>query len=264
QRTMAVPRPVALLPDCATIITQWIEAPTLRTVLLNERRQTALMAVGAAAAWLANFHATSAQKRHTFRPDYVLTPVSNELASGLRPSGARQMRRFYDALDRLETLATALRGTTIPWTTLHYDANCQNFLFDGESAYGFDIHNTAPGDPMKDFARLLVEADLLWRHHWGRPRSAVSRPVLDAVVQRAGIQLSSDVEARLRVHLLSASLIKYLRTPRTQAAVHRQQRRRALAIATAAASFRFNPRATPFLLGRPWRPEIVSPPAGPA
>ncbi|MEM8553045.1 MAG: phosphotransferase [Pseudomonadota bacterium] len=209
QKSMAVPRPVSVIPDMAVIATEWVDGPTLEFFIKSAGQERRLAAFGAALRWLRKFHAIAEPQARKFRPRSVLKHFDVARARH-RQHVPFADNRFQIAAEELQRLAQEFEGTSVPWPLLHYDANCRNFIFDGKRVFGFDFRNDVRGDPLQDYARLLVEADLQVpaaervKSDW-----LIDKSLLSCMVKNLDKAEAGHLMPRLRIHLLSRGLLKY-------------------------------------------------------
>lgn len=236
-------RPVAVLPDVRTIVMEWVEARNLRRTIVGGHRERGRKGVLSSFAWLENFHAMSPATINPFAWESRFAPAEMLLDrhDALVPDTDR--RSVTHALASLKRLATELKHLKIEMRFLHHDATCANFLFDGQSAIGIDLHEMRKDDPLVDYCSLLVDADALL-NSGSEPVQpyGISQHLQEILTRTPLIRSAPQAKERIRVQLLSTCLTRYARRLPTGNARVLLERQRKLRLAEALASEEFTSR----------------------
>ena len=229
---LSSPNAIALLPEVCALVTEWIEAPTVKQVLHNECRTTGLAALGAATRWLSCFHKLHPPVTRPFRARGKLIAAEKalEINAAHLPNADEPVARY--AMKRLSEFASNLQERPTEYRVLHHDASSNNFFFNGERAIGFDLHDRRRGDPLLDYCRLIIDA------HMQLPPSTdeateygIDEGLLRVMLENADVDAITDLPARLRIHLMSASLTRYARQLNLTGPMAEVRRTRLLSVA---------------------------------
>lgn len=153
-----VPQAHAFLPEMNAIVMDWVEAPTLRSVLwrnaLSRERQQAC--VYNTAHWLRRFHATS---------DITSAPLNTQALLAVLDKRIAQSEAATDLQDSAALFRKCLAALrqhgknphlTAPHTILHGDFTPTNILVDGTTVIGIDVWGARRGPVFEDIARMLT------------------------------------------------------------------------------------------------------------
>ncbi len=239
QQELPTLRPAAILPEYGTIVTDWVDAPSITQVILERPREEALRAITAAIRWLDRFYVLDHPVSSTFPTRSCIDPPRNIIGGrrGMIPRGDVEV--VDRSLSVLDTLATELEGAPTPFHLLHSDANCHNFFFDEDRAIGFDLHETKRSDPLVDIAHLLVHADVLLSLTVHEPPAGFDPDLLTLAHEADVLSGAPNLAERVRVHLLSACLMKYGRHLISKDRRIMRERRRLLTVADALSGLRY-------------------------
>ncbi|MEL7276917.1 MAG: phosphotransferase [Pseudomonadota bacterium] len=162
---MGVPRAVAVLPEAGCVVTEFIDAPDLQSLLT---RGTAGDGVTRAARWLSALHGAFPGRPGTCDFGEIAQAVERDLVSRNLPSPIRQLREGFMAraaeLDRHQT----------SFVKFHKDFAPRNVLIGADMTWAVDLTNTRWRMPEMDLAHFLLEAsidmgDTGTRGRWGLP-----------------------------------------------------------------------------------------------
>ncbi len=233
-------RPVAILPAMGTVVMDWIDAPNVRDVIARDDGPRRLAAVVASFQWLDRLHRLEPAVDGRLNWQFCVTVPLNALRrhAALIPEADRPIVDRVAA--RLVPLAKELRKDACEFRLLHFDASCANFLYDGTRAIGIDLHDTRFEDPMHDYCKLLVEADVLMNDGAAlQPPLALGHDLQRLLIEAPLLQGAPRMFERVRLHLMSTALTYYGRRLVSQNPRVLRERDRHLAIADAVASDSF-------------------------
>lgn len=233
QTRLAVIRPIGLLQPERTLITEWHRAPVLRTVLVRTGQGPRRLAgIRAGLDWLDAFHAIEPPQPGIFRLRPRLIPPTRLYQNKARHLADDDRPLVHRALATLERLGGELNGRPTPSRLLHHDSGSANFLFDGERAIGFDLHETRHDDPFIDFCQFMADCDVVMHHDDPGPRypMGIAPEIVEHFVNLPTVRETDDVELRLKVHLLATVLLMYGRRILPPLPVPRQQKKRLMSL----------------------------------
>ena len=229
---LSSPNAVAHLPEVSALVTEWIDAPTVKRVLHTECRSIGLAAIGAATRWLRCFHKLHHPVSRPFRARGKLVAAEKafETNAAYLPEADEPVARY--AMARLSEFAEQLQERPTDYRVLHHDASSANFFFNGERAIGFDLHDRRRGDPLLDYSRLLIDAHLQLPLLIDETAPyGIDDGLFRVMLENADVDAIADLPERLRIHLLSASLTRYARQLTLTGQVAQERRLRLLTAA---------------------------------
>jgi tRNA A-37 threonylcarbamoyl transferase component Bud32 len=167
QLKLRVPRAYPYLLDDGFLVTDWVDAPTVKQLLEGacSRPNFALFSLELAGKWLSAFHGDG-----EFAPAYVDTErlVRSAQQALARAGGWRVApRRFESDFALLQLTAPTLKHIAINTTVLHGDFKPANIIINKDCAFGIDIAGEFKGPVVDDLAHFLLHLDLSLLTPWG-------------------------------------------------------------------------------------------------
>lgn len=146
--------PFAVFEEIGIVVSEWLDGPTLASLLRLSGRRRARQAVSAAGGWLGRFHRATLEPAQPLHARARLSTVELDSLAGL-PS-----LQIRSALNLLEATATQAASETAPRARLHGDFKSENLIVAKGELAGIDFGPVYRGSVINDIAQFLNNMDL--------------------------------------------------------------------------------------------------------
>lgn len=144
-------RPFAYLPQYNAIVMEWVNAPSLASIIVKNQPTELNHSILSAARWLQGFHALSVSESEQIDTEALLGRLRKRLSASARYKKNKLVCSAVQEIERLS--ATPLLA---PHAYLHGDFTPSNILIDTEGPVGIDIWARRHAAVYEDIARMLI------------------------------------------------------------------------------------------------------------